>query len=128
MIVRLGFIVAASIAAYAVKQVNVKRPPSTGNSIIRFFLLRGDFFFSNFYGFLWILMLFNASNGEIGAQVTMNLLLDKIKKKKKIKNRLRFVLLQKLFLISYSNFSLMTVPRVFVFYRMKRKRKKKRLN
>lgn len=31
MIVRLGFIVAASIAAYAVKQVNVKRPPSTGN-------------------------------------------------------------------------------------------------
>ncbi|CAH1431272.1 unnamed protein product [Lactuca virosa] len=27
----LGFIVAASIAAYAVKQVNVKRPPSTGN-------------------------------------------------------------------------------------------------
>ncbi|KAI3778888.1 hypothetical protein L2E82_08277 [Cichorium intybus] len=30
MIVRLGFIVAASIAAYAVKQVSVKRPPSTG--------------------------------------------------------------------------------------------------
>ncbi|KAK9060003.1 hypothetical protein SSX86_020707 [Deinandra increscens subsp. villosa] len=28
MIVRLGFLVAASIAAYAVKQVNVKRPPS----------------------------------------------------------------------------------------------------
>lgn len=31
MIVRLGFIVAASIAAYAVKQVSVKRPPSTGD-------------------------------------------------------------------------------------------------
>ncbi|KAF5777426.1 putative protein CHUP1 [Helianthus annuus] len=29
MIVRVGFLVAASIAAYAVKQVNVKRPPST---------------------------------------------------------------------------------------------------
>ncbi|KAI3734016.1 hypothetical protein L6452_13476 [Arctium lappa] len=29
MIVRLGFLVAASIAAYAVKQVNVKRPPSS---------------------------------------------------------------------------------------------------
>ncbi|XP_076956045.1 protein CHUP1, chloroplastic-like isoform X2 [Bidens hawaiensis] len=28
MIVRVGFLVAASIAAYAVKQVNVKRPPS----------------------------------------------------------------------------------------------------
>lgn len=29
MIARVGLVVAASIAAYAVKQVNVKRPPSS---------------------------------------------------------------------------------------------------